>query len=174
MPLRHACADGDFIVCNRGRAARNFAQRQANADASPKATVPVLVLSNGNVIDESLDSIMTVRFKAALDRYKYSNRFTNETIDVLDQRAICATTFLEYETRLSQTPYLLGNKATIADNAIFPFVRQCANVDRDWFDAQPWPHLRQWLEGFLSSARFDIAMRKLAPWQIGDSPLILR
>ncbi|KAG1647624.1 hypothetical protein GQR58_030448 [Nymphon striatum] len=55
MPLRHACADGDFIVCNRGRAARNFAQRQANADASPKATVPVLVLSNGNVIDESLD-----------------------------------------------------------------------------------------------------------------------
>ena len=163
--------------------------------ASPKATVPVLLLPDGSVIDESLDVMhWALRendpekwanaeatplidnndgpFKAALDRYKYSNRYKDEEIVTHEQRAICAATFEDYEERLSMHRYLLGDMPSIADNAIFPFVRQCANVDRSWFDGQPWPKLHAWLEEFLSSERFEIAMRKHDPWQMGDVPLI--
>lgn len=164
-------------------------------EASPKATVPVLVDTDGTVVDESLDVMLWALgqsdpenwqseeameliahndgpFKAALDRYKYPNRYASEMIDRYEQRAICASTFERYEKRLTRQKFLLGNKPTIADNAIFPFVRQCANVDREWFDAQPWPNLRKWLEHFLSSERFDYIMRKNVPWQRGDEPLI--
>ncbi|KPB02211.1 glutathione S-transferase [Ahrensia marina] len=164
-------------------------------EASPKATVPVLVDTDGTVVDESLDVMLWALgqsdpenwlseeaieliahndgpFKAALDRYKYPNRYASETIDRNEQRAICASTFKRYEERLTSQKFLLGNRPTIADNAIFPFVRQCANVDREWFDAQPWPNLQKWLEHFLSSERFDYIMRKNAPWQTGDEPLI--
>ena len=163
--------------------------------ASPKATVPVLLLADGTIIDESLDVMFWALqesdpekwtnadamplienndgpFKAALDRYKYANRYKGETIITNEQRAICAATFKEYETLLSENSYLLGNVPSIADNAIFPFVRQCANVDRAWFDNEPWPKLQAWLEGFLSSERFEVAMRKYAPWESGDAPLI--
>ena len=163
--------------------------------ASPKATVPVLVLDDGTVIDESLDVMLWALkrndpegwlddaampliehtdgpFKAALDRYKYPNRYEDESISTPEQRSICAATFDDYENRLSPTRYLLGDSPTIADNAIFPFVRQCANVDRAWFDGQPWPNLQSWLNGFLQSQRFESAMRKFAPWKPGDSPLI--
>lgn len=163
--------------------------------ASPKATVPVLVLLDGEVIDESLDVMHWAlgnndpenwlndraasliahndgAFKNALDRYKYSNRYQNEIIDTHEQRSICAQTLQAYEQALSDTLFLLGPTPTIADNAIFPFVRQYANVDRDWFDSQPWPHLHRWLTHFLTSARFETAMTKFAPWKTGDAPLI--
>lgn len=164
-------------------------------EASPKATVPVLLLPDGAVIDESLDVMHWALnladpenwsntdaasliehndgpFKSALDRYKYSNRYKDEKIVTDEQRAVCAATFEDYESRLGKNTYLLGNRPSIADNAIFPFVRQCANVDRTWFDGQPWPKLQIWLEGFLSSDRFEVAMRKYQPWQMGDAPLI--
>lgn len=164
-------------------------------EASPKATVPVLLLSDGSVIDESLDvmhwalrlndpenwisagALSLIEhndgpFKAALDRYKYANRYKEEEIDTDQQRAICAATFETYENRLSTHPFLMGDAPNIADNAIFPFVRQCANVDRDWFDSQPWPQLQKWLAGFLSSDRFETAMQKFAPWADDDAPLI--
>lgn len=163
--------------------------------ASPKATVPVLLLPDQTVIDESLDVMRWALnesdpeqwtnadamplidnndgpFKAALDRYKYANRFMDENISTHEQRDICAATFEDYETRLAKHSYLLGDAPTIADNAIFPFVRQCANVDRAWFDNEPWPKLQAWLTEFLSSARFETAMRKYAPWKLDDVPLI--
>lgn len=163
--------------------------------ASPKATVPVLIATDGTIVDESLDVMLWALeqndpehwlseealklvahndgpFKAALDRYKYPNRYADETINRDGQRDICAAAFEGYEDRLKRQKFLLGDKPSLADNAIFPFVRQCANVDRAWFDAQPWSHLQQWLNHFLSSDRFDYIMRKHTPWKIGDEPLI--
>ncbi len=168
---------------------------EAMIAASPKATVPVLVLQDGGVIDESLDVMLWALgqndpenwlneaampliehndgpFKSALDRYKYPNRYEGEAISADQQREVCAATFEDYETALSRSKYLLGDTESIADNAIFPFVRQCANVDRAWFDGQPWPHLQAWLSGFLNSPRFESIMRKYAPWKPGDSALI--
>ncbi|MCR9122016.1 MAG: glutathione S-transferase [Phyllobacteriaceae bacterium] len=170
----------------------------AMIQASPKATVPVLVLLDGAVIDESLDVMrwalsqadpegwwpgdcglrseieMLVAtndgpFKSALDRYKYPNRYENEMISESGQRSIAADHLRPLNERLERRSWLCGDRATLADYAILPFVRQFAHVDRNWFDAQPWPHLRDWLDRFLASERFASIMRKYPQWRPGDA-----
>ncbi|WP_417620763.1 glutathione S-transferase [Parasphingorhabdus sp.] len=163
--------------------------------ASPKATVPVLVLSDGQVIDESLAIMhwalegndpenwlqgnMAEKeliaeadgpFKDHLDRYKYPSRYEN--VDPLDHRA-GGLAFLEKLDGLIQTAgQLMGRTPSIADHAIFPFVRQFANNDRDWFDQLPLPALQKWLGDHLASPLFATTMKKYPQWQSGDEEAI--
>lgn len=160
--------------------------------ASPKATVPVIVKPDGGVIDESL-SIMRWAlaqndpeawlerddpeliaandgaFKYHLDRYKYSDRHGSNPVE---HRAAGLAMLETLEARLSRTCNLCGDMRGITDVAIFPFVRQFAETDRGWFDAQPLPSLRRWLSAHLQSALFCGAMLRLSPWQTGDVPVI--
>ena len=62
---------------------------------------------------------------------------------------------------------LFGTRATLADAAVMPFVRQFAMVDSAWFESQPWPQLRSWLAGWTASPLFERAMRKYEPWVSG-------
>ena len=159
--------------------------------ASSKATVPVLVLPDGQVIDESLaimhwalerndpenwlqgsaaETALIAEadgpFKHALDRYKYPTRYEN--VDPLDHRA-AGQAFLEKLDGLIQpSGQLMGAKPTLADHAIFPFVRQFANNDRDWFDQLPLPALRKWLGDHLASPLFATTMVKYPQWVSGD------
>jgi len=157
--------------------------------ASPKATVPVVV--NGNdVIDESYDIMLWAleqndpnawldrhnpalieecdgAFKSALDKYKYTNR--QEGSDAIEQRTIASEFLAKLDNILSTQPYLSGDKAGMSDMSIVTFVRQFANVDRPWFDGEPWPNLIRWLEEFLSSDAFSAIMTKYPKWQAGDS-----
>ncbi|MBO6675235.1 MAG: hypothetical protein JJ908_00140 [Rhizobiales bacterium] len=64
--------------------------------------------------------------------------------------------------------WMFGRKS-LADNAILPFVRQFAFIDKEWFDAQPWPYLPNWLERFLASPRFAAIMDRYPAWQEGDA-----
>ena len=162
-------------------------------EASPKGTVPVVVAA-GQVIEESLDVMLWALaqkdpdnwladvdaslaliahndgpYKQALDRYKYANRHDN---DPEKWRTLGAETLAAYNDTLSKQPYLLGHEPRLADMAIYPFVRQFANTDRAWFDAQPWPHLHKWLAGHLASDRFAEIMVKLPKWQAGDTPTL--
>lgn len=166
--------------------------------ASPKGTVPVIITPDGSVIDESLDvmdwalvqtdpegwlspDIGTADemraligrcdgpFKRALDRYKYPNRYPDEPLGRDAQRDLGSEFLTELNTQLAQQRFLFGDRVSLADIAIFPFVRQFANTDRDWFDAQPWPHLHVWLETHLSSDRFAQIMRKYPQWKTGDA-----
>ncbi|MEP3345031.1 MAG: glutathione S-transferase [Litoreibacter sp.] len=157
--------------------------------ASPKGTVPVVV-SSDRVIEESLDVMLWALeqndpdnwlidrgdslamiahndgpYKQALDRYKYANRHDN---DPERWRSLGAGTLSKYDTILTQSRYFLGDEPRLADMAIYPFVRQFANTDRTWFDAQPWPHLHKWLDAHLASQRFAAIMVKLPKWQAGD------
>jgi uncharacterized membrane protein len=50
-------------------------------------------------------------------------------------------------------------------------VRQFANTDRAWFDAQPWPALIGWLNHFTDGAHFARIMPKFTPWAEGDAPI---
>jgi glutathione S-transferase len=160
-------------------------------DASPKATVPVLLLPDGQVIDESLaimhwalarndpnnwlhgsdaESALIAEadgpFKDHLDRYKYPTRYEN--VDPLDHRA-GGLEFLEKLDGLIQASgQLMGIKPTLADHAIFPFVRQFANVDRDWFDQLFLPALQKWLGDHLASAIFATTLVKYPQWVSGD------
>ncbi|MEL6642775.1 MAG: glutathione S-transferase [Pseudomonadota bacterium] len=159
---------------------------QAFLEASPKGTVPVLVV-DGQVIEESLDVMRWALaqndpegwlempdtgwdliaktdgpFKTALDRYKYANRY--EGADPTEEREKAALFLQKLDERLGPSPWLFGDAPRLADMAILPFVRQYANTDRDWFDAQPWPHLRSWIDHFLASPRFERIMRKHPLW----------
>ena len=159
--------------------------------ASSKATVPVLVLPDGQVIDESLaimhwalerndpenwlqgsaaETALIAEadgpFKENLDRYKYPTRYEN--VDPLDHRA-AGQAFLEKLDGLIQpSGQLMGAKPTLADHAIFPFVRQFANNDRDWFDQLPLPALQKWLGDHLASPLFATTMVKYPQWVSGD------
>ncbi|GAA0476102.1 glutathione S-transferase [Parasphingorhabdus litoris] len=159
--------------------------------ASPKATVPVLVQDDGVVIDESLSIMYWALerhdpegwldqeeagrewiaetdgdFKANLDRYKYPTRY--EDVDPIAHRSAGLKFLEKLDVRLSKKGQLLREKSSLADHAIFPFVRQFANNDRVWFDALTLPALQTWLAGHLQSDLFLTAMKKYPQWKTGD------
>lgn len=59
----------------------------------------------------------------------------------------------------------------LTDIAIFPFVRQFAEVDRAWFDAQPLLKLQAWLAQHLTSPLFSAIMLRLDPWEPHQNPI---
>lgn len=164
---------------------------------SPKATVPVLQLADGRVIEESreimewvleqqdpqrlLDSEVLQQanalidkndneFKHWLDRYKYADRHPEMTQEEYRQRG---EVFLQVlEELLTKNPYLLGDSITIADIGIMPFVRQFAHVDRDVFYDLPYPNLQRWLQYWLAHPLFLQAMSKYQPWQEEDDVVL--
>jgi len=166
-------------------------------DISPKGSVPVLVLTDGTVIDESLDimkwatgqndpdgwlnadkEIMEFlidrndyKFKRALDHYKYPDRYPGE--DFSRSRNVCAETLNDLNTRLEQSKYLVTEHITLADIALFPFIRQCAFTDQDWFAALPYPRLQEWLDDYLDSPLFKAIMAKFKAWAPDDPPVLL-
>jgi glutathione S-transferase len=160
--------------------------------ASPKATVPVLVLSDGRVIDESLDIMRWALdqgdpecwrdrddpaliaandgpFKHHLDRYKYPDRHAS---DPMDHRAAGLDMLRLLEIRLTDRANLCADARGLVDAAIMPFVRQFAETDRAWFDTQPLPGLRGWLTRHLASPLFAAAMIRLQPWQPDDASIM--
>ena len=165
-------------------------------EASPKATVPVLVMRDGEVLDESLDIMRSVlskndpegwlasentallrlfdgAFKHHLDRYKYPNRYEDEPDNgKVDHRGEALAILSDLDLMLSRQLQIGGERRGFTDVALFPFIRQFANTDRDWFDAQPIPHVQQWLEGHLASDLFRSVMAKYAVWQPGDQPVV--
>jgi len=54
---------------------------------------------------------------------------------------------------------------SLADVAIFPFIRQFAGVDQSWFYKTDYRNLQQWLTVFLQSELFTQTMLKHAVWQ---------
>jgi len=161
--------------------------------ASAKGTVPVLVLPDGRVIDESLDIMRWALqkhdplhwwpndplrlattmalieendgpFKYALDRYKYPHRFG--LADGAAWREAGAKFLLRLDAVLVTQPHLAGEQQGLCDAALTPFVRQFAHTDKTWFAKQPWPHLARWLAEFEASAAFTAIMHKHSPWAL--------
>jgi glutathione S-transferase len=163
--------------------------------ASPKATVPVLVLPDTRVLEESIDIMRWAlgqsdpqgwleadqtatqdlieandgAFKQHLDRYKYPDRCG---VDPLDNRSAGLVILSGLDARLAAHANLCGDAMSLADAALLPFVRQYAQVDGAWFDAQPLPNLRQWLERHLSSPLFERISLRVRPWSEGDPPIL--
>lgn len=162
---------------------------------SSKATVPVLITADERIIDESIDimnwalnqsdpekwlpsdtkeeqltSELTYvndqTFKHFLDRYKYSDRYPENSELYYRQQAELTLINLEYN--LTQNIYLVSNRLTMVDVALLPFIRQFALVNKAWFDVAPYPKIQAWLEKFITSELFNSSMVKLAPWQQGD------
>ncbi|MFK5956894.1 MAG: glutathione S-transferase C-terminal domain-containing protein, partial [Planctomycetota bacterium] len=108
-------------------------------------------------------------FKHHLDRYKYANRYAG--VCAQEHRSAASAFLLHLEERLQTNTFLLQDKPCLADMALAPFVRQFAFADRNWFDTQPWPHLRAWLDAFIASPRFLSIMEKHSPWVADAAPI---
>ena len=147
---------------------------------SPKGTVPVLVLPDGQVIDESLQIMRWALanndpeawlkrddagliaandgpFKDHLDRYKYPQQYA---VDPLPYRELGLAFLREIDALVSAGDRLGGSARGLTDAAIIPFVRQFAAVDPRWFAAQALPHLRAWLDDYLGSDLFRSIMQR--------------
>ncbi len=158
--------------------------------ASAKGTVPVLVLADGSVIDESLDIMLWAlknndpeqwlvskhlddclrliemndrQFKINLDLYKYAVRFPEKSVE--QYRDDCEIFLANLELRLSVNQYLVASQLTLSDFAIFPFIRQFAFVDKNWFEQSDYPYVKTWLKQMLESDLFQSIMEKHAPWE---------
>lgn len=150
---------------------------------SPKATVPVLQLTDGTVIDESLDIMRwalrqndpehwlpsndmhsalieqnDTSFKRDLDRYKYPNRFPETPVE--NYRTACEEFVNLLNARLTTSAFLVGDKFSFIDAAIAPFIRQFAHVDKDRFYQSPHLHVIKWLDAILASPLFNSVMKK--------------
>ncbi len=168
-------------------------------DISPKGTVPVLLLNDNTVIDESLDimywalsindpehwlipnlasdinQLITWNdgdFKYYLDRYKYADRYPAHSEKFYREKA--EYFLIELENRLAKQPFLCAENCCLADIAIFPFIRQFANVNNDWFQQSKYQKLNQWLNKLLQSQLFILVMEKYPTWQPQDKPLIFQ
>ncbi len=156
---------------------------------SPKATVPVLQLPDGGVIDESWDimrwalaepdahgwwaraqspeNLDLVRrndgtFKHHLDRWKYPQRYASEAIAPDAHRDSAVDVLLRpLEARLRRALFLGGAKPCATDLGVLPFVRQFAAVEPGWFETLDLPSLRSWLSGWLANPLFAACMHKL-------------
>ena len=168
-------------------------------EASPKATVPVLKLPGGVVLDQSLDIMRWalnlhdpegwVRpgdleevhtlvdlndgpFKQALDRYKYAPVDAVRTAHTHRDDAV-ALMLSPLNDRLARRRFLLRDTPSLADMAIAPFVRQFAAVDAAWFDSMPFTALRAWLQHITGSRLFVSVMDTHRPWRPGDPDMRL-
>lgn len=164
--------------------------------ASPKGTVPVLVMPDASVIDESLDIMLWAlaqndpedllhkdnpdalidmlalikrndkEFKPQLEIYKKAKRF--HLVTEVEEREKCALFIAELEHLLSSkgmnSGFFIGNKPSLIDYALLPFVRQFSRVQRAWFQQAPYPNLRIWLNSHLQSRLYAKAMTKYPLW----------
>lgn len=159
---------------------------------SPKGTVPVLQLADGTIIDESKDIMVwalehhdpqnwlvsgTVEkqetnrlidfndneFKQHLDHYKYADRFPEQTTEYYRQQGEFFLQLLE--KKLNETKYLIRDTISLADMAIFPFIRQFAYVDKNWFDQSKYKKIQAWLNYFLNTSIFKKTMKKQPVWE---------
>lgn len=163
---------------------------------SAKGTVPVLITTDARVIDESRDIIIWAlqqndpeqllrddqpslndlidqndgAFKANLDRYKYADRYPEKSQQEYRREGEKFLALLEQ--CLDAHTYLIDNQPSMADIAIFPFIRQFALVDKTWFDRSQYKNLRRWLNTFLISPVFERCMQRREPWCSGDKPVV--
>ena len=162
---------------------------------SPKATVPVLVLPNGEVLEESLDIIywsleqndpsklkvnnqlgrktsklielFDTEFKFHLDRYKYSSRYNIQNSQVHRDKA--REILFQINTMLEGKSYMGGKNISFLDISILPFVRQFRIADMKWFDNNlGLDNVNKWLNIFLNSDLLASIMTKYKVWEIDD------
>ena len=164
--------------------------------ASSKGTVPVLITANNTAIEESLEIMLWALrnndkqtwlseesdkemnlinendtiFKKWLDKYKYHDRYPENSKEYYRKK--CDDILYRYEKQLNKTKYLSQNDISIADIAIFPFVRQFANVDYKWFENN-YNQLTIWLKNICASDLFISIMMKYEIWNNTNKPMVI-
>lgn len=166
-----------------------------------RGTVPLLALPDGTVMEESVEIMDWAllrsdpnawlrnrsdparlallehndgAFKADLDRYKYPERSPKTDAEPITGARERAVQHLDAIEALLTEPFLDGDRPGFYDAAIFPFIRQFAAVDREWFERLPLPRLIDWCARMLEHPDFMTVMNKVPPWKEGDVPTPFR
>ena len=191
-------------LCNQTCWIREISLRSKSEEflnLSQKGTVPVLLLPNGKIIDESLDiinwaisindpfklkadddnlykedleliKVFDDDFKFHLDRYKYSSHYENSNREKHRNKA--QDILAEINTLLLENNWIRGDHPTLTDISILPFVRQYRIADTEWFDRHlKLPRVKNWLNDFLNSTLLSQVMLKYKVWEQGDPEIIL-
>ena len=159
---------------------------------SSKATVPVLHNIDGKIIDESIDimkwaltnvsdiykidkqlsmiKLIDKDFKFWLDKYKYYERFPEESQYYYREKA--GEILISIEQSLNNNSYILGSNFQLVDIAIFPLIRQFINVDTDWFE-ESFNNIYKWYKNINESSIFNSVMKKYEIWEEGKKPLLI-
>ena len=163
----------------------------AMLEVSPKGTVPVVIDVDGRIIEESRDvmrwaldqndpdawraglglddpliSACDDDFKHWLDRYKYAVRFPEQ--GEIWYRGQAEAFLATLELKLGDARFLNGSTLGVTDVAVFPFIRQFANVNMKWWESKPYPNVARWLAGLIASELFVAVMKKYPQWRDGD------
>lgn len=152
---------------------------------SPKGTVPIMILENGDMLEESLDimkwafKILDIStedahlikendtsFKYALDRYKYPGRYSEKNDRNYQEE--CGYFLRKLENQLN--PFLKGKTLSFVDLAIVPFIRQFSMVNLDEFETCPYPRIKTWLNFLISNQLFYDVMQKFSFWSSENKP----
>ncbi len=166
------------------------AKPAAMLEVSAKGTVPVLVLPDGSVIDESLaimrwalqqadprgvlegegsDFLIEENdgpFKHHLDRFKYTDRYPGALKE--NHRQAGLEILRRWSERIRRNGWLLADRLALADAALWPFVRQWRLADEAGFDADHHlAPLREWLMRFLDDPMMERLMQRADPWLPG-------
>ena len=166
---------------------------QSMLEISPKGTVPVLLLDDGSVIDESIEIIewcinnkkdmfkdtlnkdqelftedaiklFDEKFKFHLDRYKYASRYEN--VDATSHKDACLDILKTLDKYINNTKWFFSNNINKIDISVLPFIRQFRIADPEWFDVnQDIPNIQIWLENFLQSKLLNIVMVNFEVWE---------
>ena len=115
-------------------------------------------------------------FKYHLDRFKYASRFNIEESET--HRAAAMKILLSLNNRLKvfsnegKPLFLVDAKESLADWAIWPFVRQFRIADIIKFDQnREIQYLRYWLNYFFTHEKYPMVMKKNEPWSKKNEPL---
>lgn len=164
---------------------------------SPKGQVPVLFLSSGLVLEESLDIILWALkqtppnsylpsdpmelkenfeevqlndtiFKKALDVCKYKVRFSES--EFIDAKKTCFEILQKWDKRLEKTGVFGKKTFGLLDLALLPFVRQFAGIKPDLLGELSAPYLKCWLKKQTESQIFEKIMKKFDLWE--EAPLL--
>lgn len=164
---------------------------------SKKGTVPVLLTTEKDIIEQSIDVMRWAlkindsddwfiedesqsqylidyndnEFKHFLDRYKYHIGYPEHSQEYYRDNAEGFLKIIEKQLSDNEGIALLGNKISFADIAIFPFIRQFSKVDLDWFQASPYECLKKWTLNIEQSELFQGCMKKHAQWLPEHSPI---
>ena len=191
MRARMALCLSKTIVELREVSLRN--KPQSMLEISPKGTVPVLLLDDGSVIDESIEIIewcinnkkdmfkdtlnkdqvlftedaiklFDEKFKFHLDRYKYASRYEN--VDATSHKDACLDILKTLDKYIYNTKWFFSNNINKIDISVLPFIRQFRIADPEWFDAnQDIPNIQIWLKNFLQSKLLNIVMVNFEVWE---------
>ncbi len=115
-------------------------------------------------------------FKFHLDRFKYASRFNFEESET--HRSAAMKILLSLNSRLKEFSnkgkplFLVDAKESLADWAIWPFIRQFRIADIKEFDQNnEIKYLRSWLNYFFSHEKYPIVMKKNETWSKQNEPL---